>query len=69
WLTELLDAIPSMIFISDAKGEVVLTNAAYRKIYHTCCEKGCVQPQPECSFLALPDQHEAEFSIIIQAPK
>ncbi|RND29625.1 hypothetical protein EC575_24315, partial [Vibrio cholerae] len=47
WLTELLDAIPSMIFISDEKGEVVLTNAAYRKIYHTCCEKGCVQPQPE----------------------
>ncbi|WP_162811364.1 ATP-binding protein [Vibrio cholerae] len=69
WLTELLDAIPSMIFISDEKGEVVLTNAAYRKIYHTCCEKGCVQPQPECSFLMLPDQHEAEFSIIIQAPK
>ncbi|EGR1703196.1 transporter substrate-binding domain-containing protein [Vibrio cholerae] len=69
WLTELLDAIPSMIFISDEKGEVVLTNAAYRKIYHTCCEKGCVQPQPECSFLALPDQHEAEYSIIIQAPK
>lgn len=69
WLTELLDAIPSMIFISDEKGEVVLTNAAYRKIYHTCCEKGCVQPQPECSFLAFPDQHEAEYSIIIQAPK
>lgn len=69
WLTELLDAIPSMIFISGEKDEVVLTNAAYRKIYHTCCEKGCVQPQPECSFLALPDQHEAEFSIIIQAPK
>lgn len=69
WLTELLDAIPSMIFISDENGDVVLTNAAYRKIYHTCCEKGCVQSQPECSFLALPEQYEAEYSIIIQAPK
>lgn len=69
WLTKLLDAIPSMIFISDENGDVVLTNAAYRKIYHTCCEKGCVQPQPECSFLALPEQYEAEYSIIIQAHK
>ncbi|EOW9133138.1 ATP-binding protein, partial [Vibrio cholerae] len=69
WHIELIDTIPHIITISNECGSNIFGNLAYRKIYHTCCEKGCVQWQPECLFIALPEQDEAEYSIIIQAPK
>lgn len=69
WLTELLDAIPSMIFISDANGEVVLTNAAYRQNHQVCSNNDCFNQRPDCSFIDLPEEVNAEFSLIIQAPE
>ncbi|PAR29918.1 hypothetical protein CGT96_09505 [Vibrio metoecus] len=69
WLTELLDAIPSMIFISDANGDVVLTNAAYRQNHQVCSNNDCFNQRPDCSFIDLPEEVNAEFSLIIQAPE
>lgn len=69
WLTELLDAIPSMIFISDANRDVVLTNAAYRQNHQVCSNNDCFNQRPDCSFIDLPEEVNAEFSLIIQAPE
>ncbi|KQA27419.1 histidine kinase [Vibrio metoecus] len=69
WLTELLDAIPSMIFISDANGVVALTNAAYRQNHQVCSNNDCFNQRPDCSFIDLPEEVNAEFSLIIQAPE
>lgn len=69
WLTELLDAIPSMIFISDANEVVVLTNAAYRQNHQVCSNNDCFNQRPDCSFIDLPEEVNAEFSLIIQAPE
>ncbi|RBM51139.1 hypothetical protein DLR65_05000 [Vibrio tarriae] len=69
WLTELLDAIPSMIFISDNKGEVVLTNANYRKNFQVCGDNDCFNRRSDCSFIALPEGLDAEYSLVIQAPE
>ncbi|MFG0606947.1 ATP-binding protein [Vibrio mimicus] len=69
WLTELLDAIPSMIFISDDKGEVILTNASYRENFQVCGDNDCFNQRPDCSFIALPEELDAEYSLVIQAPQ
>ncbi|MGL4222196.1 MAG: ATP-binding protein [Shewanella sp.] len=69
WLMVLLDAIPNMIFISDQKGEVILANAAYRNSYQTCCNNACIQQRPECAFIGLPPEVDAEYSMVIQVPE
>ncbi|MGL4828827.1 MAG: ATP-binding protein [Vibrio sp.] len=69
WLRELLDEIPSMIFISDDKGEVVLTNATYRENFQICGDNDCFNQRPDCSFIALPEELDAEYSLVIQAPQ
>ncbi|ENM5935082.1 transporter substrate-binding domain-containing protein [Vibrio mimicus] len=68
WLTELLDAIPSMIYISDDEGDVVLTNAAYRDAMGACHANDCLNNLPDCSFLQLPDSSTSEYSVVIQIP-
>ncbi|MGL6027835.1 MAG: transporter substrate-binding domain-containing protein, partial [Vibrio sp.] len=69
WLMALLDAIPNMLFISDQKGEVILVNAAYRNSYQACCNNECVQQRPECAFMGLPQEIDAEYSMVIQVPE
>ncbi|MGL4380909.1 MAG: ATP-binding protein [Vibrio sp.] len=69
WLMALLDAIPNMLFISDQKGEVILANAAYRNSYQACCNSECAQQRPECAFMGLPQEIDAEYSMVIQVPE
>ncbi|WP_420911069.1 ATP-binding protein [Vibrio aestuarianus] len=69
WLTGLMDSIPSMIFISDTKGELILSNKAYRENYKACnINPNCPQ-RNTCSFANpeyLPD--EDNFSDVIHVP-
>ncbi len=69
WLMALLDAVPNMLFISDQKGEVILANATYRNSYQACCNNECTQQRPECAFMGLPQEIDAEYSMVIQVPE
>lgn len=70
WLTGLMDSIPSMIFISDTKGELILSNKAYRENFKVCSiDPNCSQ-RNTCSF-ANPKQFpdEDHFSDVIHVPE
>ncbi|MDE1340684.1 transporter substrate-binding domain-containing protein [Vibrio aestuarianus] len=70
WLTGLMDSIPSMIFISDTKGELILSNKAYRENFKACnIDPNCSQ-RNTCSFANpkhFPD--EEHFSDVIHVPE
>ncbi|MDH5959141.1 ATP-binding protein [Vibrio aestuarianus] len=70
WLTGLMDSIPSVIFISDTKGELILSNKAYRENVKACSiDPNCSQ-RNTCSF-ANPKQFpdEDHFSDVIHVPE
>ncbi len=44
WLTDLLDKIPNMIFISDVNGKVVLSNRSYKQ----CSKASLISDDVNC---------------------
>ncbi|HAS6346874.1 transporter substrate-binding domain-containing protein [Vibrio sp. IRLE0018] len=68
WLTQLLDTIPSMIYISDSSGRIVLSNHAYKQSSEQCVERGCTTVKYTCSFLNVAQYGAREFEEIIQVP-
>ncbi|NGZ14670.1 transporter substrate-binding domain-containing protein [Vibrio aestuarianus] len=70
WLTGLMDSIPSMIFISDSKGELILSNKAYRENFKACSINPNCPQRSTCSFANpehIPD--EDNFSNVIHVPE
>ncbi|EPQ9414174.1 TPA: ATP-binding protein [Vibrio vulnificus] len=69
WLRKLLNTIPSMISIVDAKGRIVLSNQAYQDAFRQCQSNGCaINGISACTFLSSSASERTEFEKIIQVP-
>ncbi len=68
WLKQLLDTTPSMIYISDCSGKIVLSNSAYNNSLKHCQNKNCGNNYNFCSLLNVNSEALCEFEEVIQVP-